>query len=766
MPEEKPEDVAAGSAQRELETAIDLHRRGDREAAAKIYERLLGADPNHVDAIHLLGAIALEKQDLATAIDLISRSLNLENRNPSAHLNLGLALLATHDFDAALGSFDRSLSFDEANAGAWAGRADALAQLGRDDLAINGYERALMLDLTHWHAWRGYGMTLYRTGRHTEAIACFDRLLIKIPDDIAVLCAKGNALSQTGKTDEALACFDQVITLRPDHAHAVHQRGALQLTRGLLQEALTSFDTALSLMPTMSEAWQNRGNALARLRRLQEAMDSFTEVLRLKPDMHDALRNRGSVRAMIGDNDGALKDFDDALSFMATDVQTHVERAALLVTLKRHDEALDEFEDLLNDNPENADALLGKGKVFRALRRFDEALLVTNNVLTREPLHEEGMYEKAAILHDAHRFDEALKCAVEATHHHPDNSAVLNMHSLVLQALGRAKEAAEMVERAITIDPEYVDARFNAGLLYLRLGDYAKGWANFEFRWRLEKANGRRHNEVPEWSGSQDIAQKRLLVWADEGLGDTLQFSRYTRMLTTQGAKVVLEVQPPLKTLLTASLGDVTVVSRSEPVPVCDLAIPLLSLPFALRLDRTSIPYATDYIHANPELTERWRARFRPDNAGKPRIGIAVSGNPSHGNDRHRSASLRDFEPLLAIGDLYIVQRGLKPSDEEYLANHPAFENIGATFNDFDDAAAFVQNLDLVISVDTATVHLAAALGKPTWLLLPVNGDWRWGEQSESTDWYPTMRVFRQMRAGDWSVPIDSMVEHLKTGRI
>jgi hypothetical protein len=302
----------------------------------------------------------------------------------------------------------------------------------------------------------------------------------------------------------------------------------------------------------------------------------------------------------------------------------------------------------------------------------------------------------------------------------------------------------------LSIDPANADAGFNASLLHLQRGEYLKGWAGFELRWRCARPNTRRHGHLPEWSGADDLTGRRLLIWADEGLGDTLQFCRYAAALSECGVRVVLEVQPPLKELLAANLRGITVIARGDDIPPCDFAIALLSLPHALKIDSSSIPLASSYLAANDSAATSWWRRFHADNAGRLRVGIAVSGNPGHGNDRNRSASLACFAPLLELADIFVIQKGLQATDAAYLERNPSFRYLGDEIRDFSDLAAIVENLDLVVSVDTATAHLAAAMGKPTWLLLPVNSDWRWLLGRDDSPWYPSVLLFRQHAIGDW----------------
>lgn len=428
----------------------------------------------------------------------------------------------------------------------------------------------------------------------------------------------------------------------------------------------------------------------------------------------------------------------------------HYAYGTVLLRLNRFSEALASFQRTLSAEPTNVDALLGQAGALCSLKNYPEALAAVEDALRLAPNNRQALADRAYVLLHAQHYEQSLASAVQAVSMYPDHARALNIKGLALQALGRPEEALSSYERALSIDPANADASFNASLLHLQRGEYLEGWAGFESRWRCARPNTRRHGDFPEWSGAEDLTMHRLLIWADEGLGDTLQFCRYASVLSDRGVGVVLEVQPPLKDLLAANLRGVTVIARGDDVPACDFAIALLSLPDALKIDASLIPQASRYIAANDSAVRSWCRRLHATGGDRLRIGIAVSGNPAHGNDRHRSASLAYFTPLLDLAETFVIQRGLQATDAAYLENNPSFHYIGDEISDFSDLAAIIENLDLIISVDTAAAHMAAAMGKPTWLLLPVNSDWRWLLDRQDSPWYPSVRLFRQRSIGNW----------------
>jgi tetratricopeptide (TPR) repeat protein len=739
-----------GSVAPLLANAVNAHRQGDRDTARALYEGVLRIDPGHHDALHLLGVIAYETQDHDLAVRLICQALQTYEPNPAAHANLGLALQALERNEEALACFDRAVALDPSNAGAWLGKGDILTRLGEGERARRSYEQGLLLNPRNPHGWRALGAIFLKLGRHADAVQSYDQTLMLDPRDSTSFYHRGNALSHLGQPDEAMTSFDRAIELDPTHAQALHQRGVLQFARGNTDNALASFDAALKIEPCMAEAWSNRGNALALLGRRKEAVASFDQALALRPNLHDALQNRGALLAYLDDTGAALRDFEQALTLQDITPQAHYAHGTVLLRLDRFGEALESFRRTLSREPTHVDALLGEGSALCSLKLYPEALGTVEDALRLAPDNRQALADRAYVLLHARRYEESLASAVQAVSAYPDHARALNIKGLALQALGRREDALSSYESALSIDPVHADAGFNASLLHLQRGDYLKGWAGFESRWRCARPNARRHANLPEWSGAEDLTGRRLLIWADEGLGDTLQFCRYASALSERGVSVVLEVQPPLKALLAANLRGVTVVARGDDIPKCDFAIALLSLLHALKIDAASIPLVCGYIAANDSATQSWRERMHSADTHRLRIGIAVSGNPAHGNDRNRSASLAYFTPLLDFAETFVIQKGLQQTDAAHLEHYPSFRYIGDEIRDFSDLAAVIGNLDLVVSVDTATGHMAAAMGKPTWLLLPIDSDWRWLLERDDSPWYPSVRLFRQRSIGDW----------------
>ena len=308
---------------------------------------------------------------------------------------------------------------------------------------------------------------------------------------------------------------------------------------------------------------------------------------------------------------------------------------------------------------------------------------------------------------------------------------------MALAALNRHQDALASYGRALALQPDNADVHFNAALSLLTMGDYTRGLTEYEWRWKRAGMGARKDLRKPLWLGETPLAGKTILLHAEQGLGDTVMFARYAPLLARAGARVVLEVQPELKGLLAGLEGVAAVVARGEPLPPFDVHCPLTSLPLACKTELSNVPADIPYLHASETLIAKWRSRL--DGVPAPYVALAWSGRATHVNDRNRSLSLSQLEPLLEADDVRFVsiQHELRPADAEILAREPRIAHLGAELADFTDTAAVLALADLVICVDTSIAHVAGALGRPTWLLLPFQPDWRWTLERETSPWYP-----------------------------
>jgi TPR repeat/Glycosyltransferase family 9 (heptosyltransferase) len=331
-----------------------------------------------------------------------------------------------------------------------------------------------------------------------------------------------------------------------------------------------------------------------------------------------------------------------------------------------------------------------------------------------------------------------------------------------LRALNRHAEALASYGRAIALDKDFAEAHLNAAHALLSLGDLPRGFAAYEWRWKNESLTiSRRKFREPLWLGAPPVAGKTILLHAEQGLGDTIQFARYAKLLARAGGNVVLEVAPALKQLISGMDGVSRVLAQGDALPRFDLHCPLASLPLAFKTELASIPAEIPYLAAPAERLDKWRARMEA--LARPRIALAWSGNAAHANDRNRSIPLARLEPLWSRTNVTFVsvQRDVREADAGALAGAARLVHLGDELSDFADTAAVLALADLVISVDSAVAHLAGAMGRPAWILLPFSPDWRWLLGREDSPWYPTARLFRQPAIGDWQGVIERLRQEL-----
>lgn len=424
-----------------------------------------------------------------------------------------------------------------------------------------------------------------------------------------------------------------------------------------------------------------------------------------------------------GDDAQALKFMAAAMRANPGSAETKCNYGFILQKLARNDEAMSYFNRALSGAPNYVSALLNRGTSQFALGRLDDALASFDRVLVLEPANVNALYNRANILSELRRFDEAL-AAFAAT---------------------------------LARDPGHVDAHWNEALTRLLIGDFAAGWQKYEWRWATEsQKRQRRQFAQPLWRG-EPLADRSILVHAEQGFGDTLQFVRYLPKLAALGAKVILEVPPGLYPLLSAVQGASQVVVKGV-LPPFDLHCPIMSLPLAFKTTLDTIPATVPYLTAPEGSLAKWRERLP---RSKPRVALAWAGSATHKRDRARSIPLAKLRILLRGNDAvewHSVQRELRKGDAELLASYAQVRDLGSQLADFADTAAVLSLADLVITVDTAIAHVAGALGRPVWVLLPYSPDFRWLLDRDDSPWYPSARLFRQSRADDW----DSVIARVK----
>jgi tetratricopeptide (TPR) repeat protein len=528
-------------------------------------------------------------------------------------------------------------------------------------------------------------------------------------------------LHRQGRLREAEKLFARVLKADPSNFDALHLQGTVKAQGGQMGEALRLISAALKINPRATEALLNLANVMHALKRDADALDCLDRALAIDPGNLHALKNRG----------------------------------AALLTLNRPREALACFETILAHAPRDGEALLNRGIAKATLGHHAEALADLNAAAALAPGHPQVLYNRGNALLALDRNAEAVADFDGVLAAIPGHVHAWNNRGRALQALNRHEDAVACFGKAIALQPDYADAHSNQALSLLTLGELRRGFSAYEWRWKrsgMAGAQGRYGR--PLWLGEFPLGNKTILLHAEQGLGDSIQFARYAPLLARGGAKVVLEVQPGLQALLSGLDGVASCHARGEPLPAYDVHCPLGSLPLAFKTDATTIPADIPYLAADAQRI----AQRQPAIAALPgkRVALAWAGQANHANDRNRSIDLKMLEPLLALPGLSFVsiQRELRDGDEALLARYANVTALGATLEDMADTAAVMALVDLTVAVDTSVVHLAGAMARPAWAMLPFMPDWRWSLSGDRSPWYPQVRLFRQPSAGDWATVI------------
>jgi tetratricopeptide (TPR) repeat protein len=602
---------------------------------------------------------------------------------------------------------------------------------GRLTEAERAYEAALAAEPRHVDALHLLGVLRHQQGQHAEAAELVRRAVDLRPTDAGLQLNLGNALKALGRLDDAIERFRNALTLQPGFPLAQYNLGNAYTAAGRHEDAADAFEKALRLQPNDAPTWNNFGNALSALRRFEDAARAFRRALAIRPRHAGALNNLGMALNALGDPDGAIRQFRAAIEAEPNYVAAHFNLGNLLDASGRPADAVAPLETTIRLQPRFAPAHFGLGHALATLGRQAEAL---------------PQFERAVGLDP--------KYAV----------AWLGLGNAHL-ALGNHPAAVRAFDQALRLGPDEPAAQLNRSLALLALGDYARGLAAYE--WRLKTPGSAKAPPLPRWNG-EPMPGRTLLVRAEQGFGDTLQFMRFAPFAAKLAGRLVLEVQPALLPLLepAAQAARIELKSAADAPARADAFCPLMSLPLALGMTTLeSIPARTPYLVVAAAYRRKWRGSI--GGQAKRKIGITWSGRLQPGETR--SLPLAMLDPLFALEgiDWIVLQPVLAAVERAALDAHPcakAIHRLDGRLENFADTGAIVDRLDGVVSVDTSVAHLAGALGKPLWLMLPFAADWRWGIDALSSTWYPKTRLFRQAEPGGWADVVERVAADVRGG--
>ncbi|CAK0766562.1 Glycosyl transferase family 9 [uncultured Gammaproteobacteria bacterium] len=686
------------SLAKKLNAAHAALKAGQPAVAERACREVLKADRGNAPATHLLGVIAFKAEQLPQALDWFTRAIALDGQVADTHYNQGLVRQRLGDAERAAISYRRAL-----------------------ELAPDYHSAALNLGNLH-HA----------CGETEPAIVWYRKALALKTDDSDALYNLANTLREAGRAEEAIPLYERALRLNPRFSETRNNLGLALADLGRLDQAIERFEQALRLMPDFPDALNNLGNVLLAQGRFQAAAIRFVRALDLDQGFIDARISLGITRYSLGDAAGAAELFRQVVCLAPGEVKGHYNLGNVLRDQGRIEAAVDCYRRVLALCPDYGAVLNNLGLACLALNRTDEAEALFQRVLTINPA---------------------------------DAEAANNL-GVTAQARGAVGEALNHFRRAQRLDPSFAQAQASEGMVHLLRGDFTVGWPLYQFRLKRRYNSAGTDGGVAggvgrNWQG-ESLKDRTIVLYAEQGAGDTLQFIRYARPLKNLGAaRVVFSGPPNLTSLLDGAPGLDWVVNPEDTAAQGDFHLPLLCCPRLLGTTLATIPAEVPYLFPQSERVSTWAARL----AELPglKVGLVWRGNPHFRNDRQRSIAAALLAPLAGVPGVTLVglQKNAQEGELETLTATGSFLDLGGVLGDFADTAAVLAGLDLVISVDTAVAHLAGALARPVWLLLPFAPDWRWLLEREDSPWYPTARLFRQRQPGDWPAVIERVRQSL-----
>jgi len=597
----------------------------------------------------------------------------------------------------------------------------------------------------------------------------------RIQVEIAALLNLGLALHRNGELAQATAAYQRVLSTHPNNFDAWHLSGVIAAQSSNPLRAVELIDEAIKINPKSAAAWANRGNALKILKRLEEALSSYDCAIAMNPHYADAYSNRGAALAELNRMEEALLSYDQAIALAPDSAAAHNNRGNTLKRLSRSEEAFASYDRAIAIKPDYAEAHNNKGNVLEELRRLQEAVDSYDRAIAVKPDYAEAHNYRGVALQKLGRLDEAVESYDGAIAIRPDYAEALNNRGLGLMELRSVMEALSSYDLAISMKPDYGNAHFNKSLALLLVGEFETGWKLWEWRWKKGKLNiGIQTFSEPLWLGHESIQNKTILLHAEQGLGDTIQFCRYAKLVKELGATVLLEVPKTFWGLLRNTGFADLLVERGKGSPAFDYHCPLMSLPLAFGTKLSSVPMPSAYLFADDHKVSYWRKKIAVNATGRLKVGLIWSSGTHVNQPEAWEAYARRNIPLDVLArtlstvnaDFFSLQKGdpaesaIRGREREYWP-HRNFYNYASELKDFSDTAALVENLDVIVSVDTSTAHLSGALGKPTWILCPFAACWRWLLGRDDSPWYRSVKLYRQSGDRRWESVLSTVADDL-----
>lgn len=650
------------------------------------------------------------------------------------------------------------------------------------------YEAILSEEPSHFTALHMLGVIACQQQNYQEGIGRIKKALIINPRSLSAYVNLVNAFEQTGQYREAIINLYELLLLEPAHLEA-HQKmasllnqigldqaaieycnksndlsenysmyllkGTILLKKNCAQDALVNFKKAIELKPDCADAYANAGTASIIQHQQQQAVAYYNQALTLDPSNEAILKNRELALHFQVDH---TSHFPDILNKPQQSVSLYIEQNEVLVSLRKYDEAVNHINMAVKQHPDHAELYHQQAVVWMAKKNYQAAVNALDSALIMNPHYKQAEAMLAYALMGLRKYEEAISLCKRLLEDEPNQLAGLNNMACSLVELNQREQALELFNRVIEIDPNADYAKLNACFCYLALEDYKNGLPLYEYRWQGDLLKSRYYIPRPRWLGNESLQGETIFLYGEQGFGDAFQFARYINHVAQRGCHILLGVNDSIKSLFKRSFPFVELTDKSKPLPHLDFHCPLGSLPLAFDTSVNTIPSKVPYLFPDRQRVNQWKNML---NDKKLHIGITWRGNPDNGMEIKRAIPL-SLLIVLAEFNVKLVNLKIDIDDhEQSLLDQYDVIRADHHIHDFDDTAALIENLDLVISTDTSIAHLAGALGKPLWVLLPFSADWRWHLNRNDSAWYPTARLFRQPKLDDWASVVENVKFHL-----
>lgn len=755
-----------------LQTAVQHHQAGALDLAESLYREIIRIDPQHADALHLLGVAAHQKTNHKSAVEFIRRAIAINSSTALYHSNLGACYRKLGQFEDACASFREAIRISPRFAGAHYNLGLVLQAKGEFDEAIGSYRAAIQLEPDFLDAWNNLGNTLLAVGRIQEAIDSYRSILELAPDAADIHYNLAGALEQCGDLPAAELSYRDALRFQPGMAEAFNNLGAVLKRLGRSEEAIACFDKAIALRPGYTDAELNRAAVLqSRLSLHTGVVDPVIIQTSSNPAATAAVA-QGQACERSGRIAEAKTHFRQAIALDPNIAAAHFGLGFALLSEGNHVEARACYEMGLALDVRNCAAWLNLGTIQYTLGDAAEAVRCYRRAIEIEPRNAKGHFNLGNIHKDFWELDHAIGCYDRAIELDPQLAeAHLNL-GVVYQHLGQLDKALASHDCALQIRPRDAETRFHRSQTRLMRGDFT-AWDEYEARWEYEAAA--RILPQSAWDGSP-IGDKSLFIHAEQGVGDEIMFASCVPDVIGHARRCCIEVDRRLVGLFARSFPLATVVARpaskSSPIDpaasACDLQIAMASLPRIVRRTEASFPRLRRYLVPNATQLQTWQARLRALGSGL-KVGISWRGGHSASIRQRRSIALENLTPVLQVPGVHFFNLQYGDCADELSQYRQSAAIQLHSWNDFDPIqdlesfAAQIAALDLVISVDNSTVHFAGALGTPVWTLLHSSPNWRWMLERSDSVWYSSVRLFRQPSLGDWNSVIARVQSELSS---